>query len=412
MFNFSIRGIDFDLEPDAVSAEPAICCTSEVIRLPLCRSRGDQMQLLAQPGQMLRRHQPIAVPESEGCAVTCPFDAVFESLARVRLPMIGRVPCALLRAVDGARPEPQEPVDDTDLDSLTPEQIIQRAFNASLVDSLDGRFLYEKLSRAKQAGAAVLVADAVDDQPGAALGTLLLRHYKEELRQGVLLAARAVGAKTAGIALFGNGIAQQQDYGLTPLYAGHKYPAKIQTAKKISTMGGGLLIGAAAAVHLYRAVAQLRPQTTQFFSVAADTGKIRLAEAYLGARIDETLSSCRLSEKGFVVAGGLMTGEEIGLDSVVWGGLQSLCVIRKLELPIPSPCISCGACNRTCPEHLLPSYINRALEKGDLREAEKLKIHRCTGCGCCSYVCPAGLPVAQNMQVGQELCAKSHEKAG
>ena len=80
-------------------------------------------------------------------------------------------------------------------------------------------------------------------------------------------------------------------------------------------------------------------------------------------------------------ANGLMSGQEISLDSfVVTTDLQSLLIMKKKKEPKARKCIRCGLCSELCPFHLHPYLFGNPKYQ---HEKE-----RCINCGLCSYICP------------------------
>ena len=69
-------------------------------------------------------------------------------------------------------------------------------------------------------------------------------------------------------------------------------------------------------------------------------------------------------------------------------------------------CIRCGKCVASCPMHLAPSFISRALRLNELHRLPKLHPQDCIECGCCSYICPARIPLLERVRQAREILAK------
>ncbi len=67
-----------------------------------------------------------------------------------------------------------------------------------------------------------------------------------------------------------------------------------------------------------------------------------------------------------------------------------------------SPCIKCGKCVKYCPMHLMPLYLSKFAEAGDLEMCEKYNIMNCIECGLCSYLCPGRRSPVQNIRVAKQ----------
>ena len=66
-------------------------------------------------------------------------------------------------------------------------------------------------------------------------------------------------------------------------------------------------------------------------------------------------------------------------------------------------CIRCGKCVASCPMHLAPTLVTRALRKKEYHKLERFHVEDCIGCGSCSYVCPAHIPLKVRMSTALEI---------
>ena len=76
-------------------------------------------------------------------------------------------------------------------------------------------------------------------------------------------------------------------------------------------------------------------------------------------------------------------------------------------------CTGCGKCVEACPMHLMPLFLHRAVNRGDLERLDELHVMDCIECGSCAYGCPAGIPLVQSFRTGKKLVrdAAAREKA-
>ena len=109
-----------------------------------------------------------------------------------------------------------------------------------------------------------------------------------------------------------------------------------------------------------------------------------------------------------VISGGPMMGfAQADLLPSTGKGTSSLLFLGDDEVsdgdkPI-SACINCASCASHCPMHLMPMFIERAVEDEDAMRAKKLHALSCLECGCCSFVCPAGRPLVQSMRRAKKI---------
>ena len=95
-----------------------------------------------------------------------------------------------------------------------------------------------------------------------------------------------------------------------------------------------------------------------------------------------------------VIEGGLMRGKVIDRNEYTTAKTDTayLCVSRKyLHKSNHSACIRCGKCVSGCPMHLMPLYLAKHAEKGNIKKALAMGLKTCIECGTCTYNCPGGV---------------------
>ena len=269
-------------------------------------------------------------------------DKIFKGLYRRGVMLEQMKEPALSRTVKQMVPvEPAE--NPRDVNALSPEEILQAAEDADIVDETDSRPLAEKLREAMGSGAMLLI-DAIDDEPyvSSQMGPMLA--LREQCAAGIQLAARVLGTTDSAVLVYkhisDSEVAIPRNIGGIPIKkVGGKYPAQRQMEEELAEQyrekGGWLLVGACAMIHLYRAAAEGRPQTTTFVTVAGN-------------------------------------------------------------------CIGCGRCSAVCPQGLNPMRILQELRRGNRRAVEELGIEDCIQCTCCSYICPSRQSVAGEILLYRE----------
>ena len=74
--------------------------------------------------------------------------------------------------------------------------------------------------------------------------------------------------------------------------------------------------------------------------------------------------------------------------------------------------IRCGKCIDVCPMHLMPIFLNRARQNGDLEKLDKGHVMDCIECGSCAYNCPAGIPLVQSFRTAKKMLKDARAKEG
>lgn len=73
-------------------------------------------------------------------------------------------------------------------------------------------------------------------------------------------------------------------------------------------------------------------------------------------------------------------------------------------------CIRCGRCVAACPMELMPTKLEKAVEKKDVDALLSLDIMTCMECGCCAFSCPAGRRLVQAIRLGKSYVRKAVKK--
>ena len=68
---------------------------------------------------------------------------------------------------------------------------------------------------------------------------------------------------------------------------------------------------------------------------------------------------------------------------------------QRHDNAVETTCIRCGRCVFSCPMHLTPIFIARAVRENNAKALAKFHVEDCMACGCCSFACPANIPLAE-----------------
>lgn len=290
------------------------------------------------------------------------------------------------------------------ISEISPEDIIQVARLARIVDERDGYPLFRKLRRCQGRKVTVLV-DALDEEPyvSSQLGPML--HMSEECISGLTLACKSVRAEEAAILVY-QGITDLEvkiprTIGGVPVQrVWGKYPSELLSAHSLVEENGRitLYVGSCGLIHLHRAVYQARMQSTAFITVAGNcVANPCNMEVSLDTTATQVLDFCGLEvEPTRVVVGGSVTGESVpDTDGVpVRATTRAILAFQEDERDRRYQCLGCGRCAQVCPMGLSPMYLYKGIGRSLHDQVEKLDYKMCVGCMCCSYICPAKLDIA------------------
>ena len=386
--------LSFPSEKEPAASLPTLeLCRMPKLLLPLTDENGQPRTPLCElydtvaPGQTLTDGaRPLYAP------VTGVFAAV-QTIGDVEYMEIDAL------ALAGEEPAP------ADVFSLSPDEILAACKAAHVVDELDGADLADKLAAIAESDAALLVADAVDDQPFGSAGLATLRQFGAFCADGLMLAAKATGIDDYHVLLRAETNSYKEIEATLPkgrlVRDRHDtYPHKVTKKGKPAAT-----VGVQACLALYRACAFGEHHGFATVTVAGNAvslpANVRLP---FGTPLSEVFSLCGLvDEPDEYVLGDSFTGKAVDTDALpILPGVTCVLALKKEKSPAVHACIGCGRCAAVCHKHLLPYEIARRVENLQFAKLPSLSPADCDGCNACAVVCPANRPVADLVKQGIE----------
>ena len=105
-------------------------------------------------------------------------------------------------------------------------------------------------------------------------------------------------------------------------------------------------------------------------------------------------------DEKILLVGGAMMGSSIPNDDCVVTRTVTSLVCNKKVYYKEEPCIRCGTCVLSCPAHLYPVLVMKAMKTMpvDRQKIKDLKVLNCMECGLCSYSCTSKIPLTDYMR--------------
>jgi Na+-translocating ferredoxin:NAD+ oxidoreductase subunit C len=251
-----------------------------------------------------------------------------------------------------------------------------------------------------------------------------LAAYTDDVRQGISLVKKLVGAKNAVLALgddfkTASGSLAISGDGLEIVSVKNRYPvARPQllttalTGREVPWPGGDtrdvgvLVLDIEAILGILEAVRGGRPQVDRVITVRGTEISARNIKVRLGTPLADVLAFAGTSfdRAAKVVMGGLMDGSaQYDPTTPVTKQTSAVQVLTSRDLVeiTEQLCIKCGRCVSVCPMRLLPNVITNYCEFGRFEDAAEAELFSCIECGCCAYVCPARRPLVHYVKHGK-----------
>ncbi|MCF0143013.1 MAG: electron transport complex subunit RsxC [Parasporobacterium sp.] len=310
-----------------------------------------------------------------------------------------------------------------DLDSLTPDEIIEIVKEAGVVGMGGAGFPTSvKLKPAKPVDTILL--NGCECEPILTADHRLMLEYADDIIFGLQAILKATDAAKGIIVIEDNkpdaiALMEEKVAGLEKievLSVRTKYPEGAEKTLikralgRIVPSGGlpadvGCIVDNVATVKAVAdAIKTGMPLIERVITVAGDhipnPGNFI---AKIGTNIKDLVDACGGIDGEDVTckAGGLMMGfvtEELNIP--VMKGSNGLIAIDK-DHAVPSPCIKCGRCVDVCPMELTPLYFVLHAGQEDWVAMKDRNVMDCVECRSCEFICSSRLPIVSMIKQGK-----------
>lgn len=276
------------------------------------------------------------------------------------------------------------------------KEILDLAYQASIIDETDGVYLFEKLQKLiNNKHLKKIYIDAIDDQPFTSSKESILLHYNNAIDFAIFVLKKAFDIDIDIIFYDIEEYNREKNFleksiDTHILHIKGNYPVRHSIVKKLNY---NLSIGIQAILHLARAlIDQEYKHTTTFLTVSGpNVINPQNIEVPIGTTVEEIIENFNLrSDTKRIILGQAITGVTISEIKIpISVTTRSILVFSDYNILKQMECIGCSRCSDVCPQNLLPSYRYKFKTTGDLSFEEFSSESECLKCYCCSYICPS-----------------------
>ncbi len=310
-----------------------------------------------------------------------------------------------------------------DLDSLTPDEIVEIVKNAGIVGMGGAGFPTSvKLKPPKPVDTILL--NGCECEPLLTADHRVLLEFADDVIFGLKAIIKTVGAEKGIIVIEDNKpdaieLMQKKTEGIDNIevvVAKTKYPQGaekmlIKRVMKRQVPSGGLPADVGCVVSnisttkaISDAIQKGMPLVERVTTVTGE--KLKKPGNYIvkiGTSTKELLDYCGGVSEGEVTikAGGPMMGFVLSdVDVPIMKGSNGIIAVDT-DHTVEQPCIKCGRCMDVCPMELSPLYFAKYADEENWQGMKDKSVMDCIECRCCEYICSSKIPLVSKIKAGK-----------
>ena len=310
-----------------------------------------------------------------------------------------------------------------DLDSLTPDEIVEIVKNAGIVGMGGAGFPTSvKLKPPKPVDTILL--NGCECEPLLTADHRVLLEFADDVIFGLKAIIKTVGAEKGIIVIEDNKpdaieLMEKKTESIDNIevvVAKTKYPQGaekmlIKRVMKRQVPSGGLPADVGCVVSnisttkaISDAIQKGMPLVERVTTVTGE--KLKRPGNYIvkiGTSTKELLDYCGGVSEGEVTikAGGPMMGFVLSdVDVPIMKGSNGIIAVDT-DHTVEQPCIKCGRCMDVCPMELSPLYFAKYADEENWQGMKDKSVMDCIECRCCEYICSSKIPLVSKIKAGK-----------
>ena len=309
-----------------------------------------------------------------------------------------------------------------DFHNESPDELIERVREAGVSGLGGAGFPTAKKIQSGLARTDILIVNAAECEPYITADDVLMRHYADEIVQGIEIVEHILKPRLTIIGIEDNKpeairaletATENKDLVIRVIptkypSGGEKQLIKILTNKevpsgKIPADIGMLVQNVGSLYAIKRAVCNGEPLINRIVTLTGEAFKTpRNVWARIGTPVQALLDEFEYkADKKLprLILGGPMMGFTLPHANVPVTKTTN-CILAPTRKEISAnrheiACIRCSQCSDVCPASLLPQQLQWYAKAEEFDKCEELNLKDCIECGACAYVCPSEIPLVQ-----------------